>query len=299
MIRGYLYSLLAVMLWSGNFVIANEASSAISPIELAFYRWLIAFVVLLPFASKAFIKARHTIKDKSSGIRLLMASLMGVSALNTLIYMAGKSTPSVDLSLISVTSPAFIVEIHWLVLRKRVRPVTWLGVGMAMAGCVWLIGVGSLSSLAGPGVLEGELLMVAASITFAIYTVVQRVPEGMADAEYLLLMIFAGLLGLLPFYLLHGALWGWSPMTLGTGLYALYLGVFASLVAFYLWNKSVRIMGATRTGVSYYALPCFVYLIDYAMGRRGVSGAVLGSFVLILGGALIIHKSSKPMSAPQ
>lgn len=83
MIRGYLYSLLAVMLWSGTFVIANKAGSAMSPIDLAFYRWLIAFVVLLPFANKAFLKARHTIKDKGCVMRLLLASLMGVSALRS------------------------------------------------------------------------------------------------------------------------------------------------------------------------------------------------------------------------
>lgn len=289
MIRGYLYSLLAVVLWSANFVIANKASSAIAPIELAFYRWLVAFVCLLPFAKSAFVRGQDIFRDKGRIRRFLVTALTGVSAFNTLIYIAGKSTPAVDLSLIAIASPAFIVNINSLVFRKRVRSVTWFGVAMAMVGCVWLIGTNDTSSLKDLRVSMGDILMVVASITFAIYTVLQRAPKGMADEEYLLLLIFTGLLGLLPFYLLRVALYGWSPITLDTGLYILYLGVFSSLVAFYLWNKSVKIIGAQKTGVSYYALPCFVYIIEYVMGGREVSMVVGGSFALIFVGALVIH----------
>lgn len=288
-IKGWLYALLAVALWSANFVIANKASATIAPVELAFYRWLVAFICLLPFARPTFARIQDVLKDKREVRRLALTAFTGVSAMNTLIYLAGKSAPAVDLSLISVASPAFIVAINRLVFRRRVRSATWLGVGMAMMGCVWLIGTDGTSSLAGLKVSTGDLLMVVASITFAVYTVVQRAPKGMADGEYLLLLIFTGLVGLLPFYLVREALYGCSPITLDTGVYILYLGVFASLVAFYLWNKSVKLIGASRTGVSYYALPCFVYLIEYVAGGKVLSGAVVGSFALIVAGAIVIH----------
>ena len=111
MVMEYLYSLLAVALWSVNFVIADIVSSKITPIELSFYRWLVAFMVLSPFMRSVPKSVITVVRDRVVLWSFIVASLLGISIFNTLIYMAGRYTSSINMSLIAVTSPVFITVI--------------------------------------------------------------------------------------------------------------------------------------------------------------------------------------------
>lgn len=289
MIRGYLYSLLAVALWSANFVIADIVSSKITPVDLSFYRWLIAFLVLSPFMGSALGGVKTIVKDKAILCSFLAASFLGISIFNTLIYMAGRYTTSINMSLIAVTSPVFITVINRLFFGKTVRVITWLGVMLTTVGCVVLITKGNLSTLTGLRISFGDTLMLLAAISFSLYTVLQRIPKGVTNVEYLFLMIFVGLVALLPFYLADAFFDNNPAVSLKTLSYILYLGIFSSLVAFYLWNKSISIMGSMKTGVSYYMLPVFVFLIDYMAFGTKLSNLIAISFLLIATGIIIIH----------
>ncbi|MHB8849688.1 MAG: DMT family transporter [Acidithiobacillus ferriphilus] len=289
MVRGYIYSLLAVALWSANFVIANVVSSEITPIELSFYRWLIAFMVLLPFMRSALNSAKTIVKDRTIFLSFIAASLLGISTFNTLIYMAGRYTSSINMSLIAVMSPAFITIINRIFLGRPVRGITWFGVLLATVGCVVLITKGNLTILTGLQVSFGDILMLFAAISFSVYAVVQRIPKGMSHIEYLFLMIFAGLVALFPFYLTDMFIGNNFHVNLTTLSYILYLGIFSSLIAFYLWNRSIGIIGSMQTGVAYYLLPLFVFLIDYIAFRTKLNNLIVSSFLLIFGGVIIIH----------
>ncbi|AEM46603.1 protein of unknown function DUF6 transmembrane [Acidithiobacillus ferrivorans SS3] len=289
MVRGYIYSLLAVALWSANFVIANVVSSEITPIELSFYRWLIAFMVLLPFMRSALNSAKTIVKDRTIFLSFIAASLLGISTFNTLIYMAGRYTSSINMSLIAVMSPAFITIINRIFLGRPVRGITWFGVLLATVGCVVLITKGNLTILTGLQVSLGDILMLFSAISFSVYAVVQRIPKGMSHIEYLFLMIFAGLVALFPFYLTDMFIGNNFHVNLTTLSYILYLGIFSSLIAFYLWNRSIGIIGSMQTGVAYYLLPLFVFLIDYIAFRTELNNLIVSSFLLIFGGVIIIH----------
>ena len=54
-ILGYFFALAATAIWSGNFILARDLNESISPINLAFLRWVIAIIVFLPFAYKHLI----------------------------------------------------------------------------------------------------------------------------------------------------------------------------------------------------------------------------------------------------
>ena len=55
-------AVLATLIWSGNFVVARAVNKSIPPIALNFYRWLIASVLILPFAWHQLRKAWPLIK---------------------------------------------------------------------------------------------------------------------------------------------------------------------------------------------------------------------------------------------
>ena len=59
-------AVLATIIWSGNFIIARSAKDNIPPITLAFYRWLSATLILLPFTWKLFVKEFGILKKRLS-----------------------------------------------------------------------------------------------------------------------------------------------------------------------------------------------------------------------------------------
>ena len=104
---GTIFAILATLIWSANFVIARGLSSQVPPITLAFYRWFTALIAISPFAVKSAWQNRTIIKENI--LYLTLAGFFGVTLFNTLIYIAGQSTTSFNLSLIAVSSPIFIV----------------------------------------------------------------------------------------------------------------------------------------------------------------------------------------------
>jgi len=107
-ISGYLFATGATAIWSGNFIIARGLNESIPPISLAFWRWVVAVIVFLPFALKPLIDEWDILKENIP--YLSVTALLGITIFNTLIYFAGHTTTAINLSLISITFPIFIVS---------------------------------------------------------------------------------------------------------------------------------------------------------------------------------------------
>src|SRR6185369_16215995 len=86
---------LASFIWSGNFIIARGVYKEIPPISLNFYRWLVASIIIFPFALKKFKNEWPAVKR--SWLYLFFAALMGISLFNTFVYVAGHYTTAINL----------------------------------------------------------------------------------------------------------------------------------------------------------------------------------------------------------
>ena len=117
-ILGYFFAICATAIWSGNFIIARGLNESIPPISLAFWRWVVAVVVCLPFALKPLIVEWDIIKEHIP--YLSITSLLGITIFNTLIYFAGHTTTAINLSLISITFPVFIVILSRIFFRESI-----------------------------------------------------------------------------------------------------------------------------------------------------------------------------------
>ena len=125
-ISGILLALIAVIVWGGNFVIARGVSSQISPISLAFYRWSLATIILLPIAWKQFRSELPIIRLHIPN--LLFAALFGIALFNTLVYVAGHYTTAINLALIGTTSsPIMSTVLAYFFLKEKPSGLRILG----------------------------------------------------------------------------------------------------------------------------------------------------------------------------
>ena len=156
-------------IWSGNFIIARGLNQSISPLGLAFWRWCIASLAILPFALPRLKAGWPIIKRNFSYLSL--TSFLGVTLFNTLIYYAGRSTSAINLSLISITFPIFIVLMSRIFFKDPLTLRKCAGIFLVAVGVAVLITKGRLEKLLHIDFALGDLLMLLAALTFASYSI--------------------------------------------------------------------------------------------------------------------------------
>jgi drug/metabolite transporter (DMT)-like permease len=291
-LKGYLFALGSTAIWSGNFIIARGLNQSISPISLAFWRWLLASIVILPFAAKHIQNDWQAIKKNIP--YLTVTSFLAVTLFNTLIYFAGRSTTAINLSLISITFPIFIVVMSRIFFHDPITFRKTLGIILVAAGIIYLITKGEPEKVLDIKLAAGDLLMLIAALTFATYSILlKRKPASLGIWSFQASTFIMGTVFLTPWFLMDRLSRPALPMSVGIALAILYVGILASLVAFFMWSKAVETLGPSRAGMLYYTLPLFSGLWSFLFLGEMIGYMHLISILLIIPGILIANSKSK------
>lgn len=287
--KGALFALLATLLWSVNMVIASGIKGHIPPVGLAFWRWTIACIVLAPFALKSAIENWTIIKKH---IRYLMlTAVLGITIFNTLIYFAGKTTSAVNLSLIAISIPLFIVVLSRIIFKEKVSNTKIVGIATIITGVLVLITKGSLEALLHINFTIGDLLMLVACFFFAYYTIlVRQKPKELTPKVFLFSVFVLGVIFLFPFYLWEHLFYKKVIFDTTTILTTGYVGIFASLVSYYLWNEAIRLIGTSKTALIYYLIPVFSGILAYFFLGQAIVITQIISMGIIITGLLITNR---------
>ena len=292
---GYLFALGATAIWSGNFIVARGLSDHIPPVSLAFSRWMVAVLCFAPFAIKGLIKEWPVIRQHL--VYFSITSFIGITSFNTFIYIAGHTTTAMNLSLIAITFPIFIMIFSRILYQEVLSIQKGIGVLLVLTGVVFLITKGALSTIMDISFAIGDLWMLAASILFAGYSLLlKRKPQGISVYTLQFTCFLMGLFFLLPFFVWEqGQLAAQGNYLNQTTIPAiLYVGIFASLCAFVLWNQAIVTLGPSKAGMVYYTLPLFSGFLGYLFLNETIGFVHFLSMVLIFSGIVITNQSVRP-----
>jgi drug/metabolite transporter (DMT)-like permease len=280
---------LANLLWSGNWVLGRALRDALDPISLNFWRWLIAVVVLAPFALPGLAAKRHVIR-KHAGILALLA-LIGVSIFQSLVYQGLKTTTTVNAVLINCSAPLFIMLCAWVLEGERGTLRQLGGILLSVLGIFIIVSRGEPVRLLQLEFHSGDAWILLAVAIWGVYSVLlKRRPPELGGVHFLFVLAVAGVLFLAPAF----ALQTWqSPPRLPTAseaLAVLYVGLAASVAAFIFWNRGVAAVGPNAAGFTLYLLPTFGTLLAIAF-----LGETFGAFhavgiVTIVSGVILANR---------
>jgi drug/metabolite transporter (DMT)-like permease len=285
----YLLVSLAPLFWSGNFVLGRALHETIPPIALSFWRWAVALLILLPFVSRGLYRQAGIIRRHWAILALL--GLLGVTNFNTFVYVGLQATTATNAVLLVSTTPVLILALSFLLLGLTVRPPQAAGVLLSLAGVGAIVTAGDPSTLSQFELNTGDLWVLAAVASWALYSVCLRWrPPGLDSLVFLTATMIAGLVPLLPLYL-----WDLERgSTLDVDAVALgaigYVALFPSVLAYIFWNRGVAELGANRTGQFLHLMPVFgtllsVLLLDERLARYHLVGmALIASGILLAGG---------------
>ncbi|MGB5079988.1 MAG: DMT family transporter [Burkholderiales bacterium] len=256
----FLLLALAMLFWAGNWVVGRALRDLFEPNALNFWRWLVAVVVLAPFALPR-LRGRLPAIRRSAGL-LLALSFLGVALFQSLVYSGLKTTTAVNAVLLNSSLPAFMLLCSWAIEGERGTRRQVAGMLISLAGILVILARGDPASLARLEFHAGDALILLAMPAWGVYSVLlKRRPPELDGIAFLFVISAIGAVLLLPAVALEAyyAPPRW-PGAAGVAA-ALYVGLAASVGAFICWNRGVAIVGANAAGFTVHLLPAFGTLL--------------------------------------
>jgi len=251
-----LFPLFAVLIWSVNAAVSKASAGVIDPGAISFYRWVLAFVVMTPFLLPGVIRNRRAILPH--WWKLLILGLLGTVLFQSLAYYAAHTVSALFIGIITALVPLLTVLISIVVLRVVPTQGIALGSIISILGLTWLVSGGQPQLLLEHGIGKGEMMMLAASASYALYGVLtRRWSLPLPHWQSLYVQVGFGVLILLPNFLLTQD----TQLTSQNIPLVLFAGIAASIFAPFLWIKGVTHLGANTTSIFMNLAPVFTAVI--------------------------------------
>ncbi|WFS62523.1 DMT family transporter [Pseudodesulfovibrio thermohalotolerans] len=294
---GYFFITLGIMFWSGNFVAARGLAQELQPATINLLRWILATLIFLPFGWRAFWREREAVLRHWKVLSLL--ALTGISLYDTVVFMAGHTTGTLNMSLIATLSPLLTALTAQFLYKERIGHSMYLGIAVSSFGVAYLVTGGQLGRLLSLHFTPGDLLILSTTCMSAVYnTAVSKVANKLSQTTLFLSISLLGTLYLVPLYLWEtGGRITLPPISGDVAVSLIYLAVLASILCFLFWNSAVQILGAPKAMLFYYTLPPVSALIAWFVIDEPVNRTQLLSGALILGGIFVALYEGAPRSA--
>ncbi|AKG72283.1 MULTISPECIES: DMT family transporter [Serratia] len=274
-----LFPLLAVLIWSINAVVSKVSATAIDPAAISFYRWALALIVLTPFVLPGALRNWPAIR--ANWWKLMILGLLGMVLYQSLAYYAAHSVSALFMGILNSLIPLLTVLIGIFVLR--VAPTVGIALGsiLSLGGLVWLVSAGQPGLLLQHGIGKGELMMFAASASYALYGVLtKRWAIPLPNWQSLYVQIVFGVVLLLPNFLMAQDV----QLTSQNIPLVLFAGIPASIAAPFLWIQGVMRLGANKASIFMNLAPVFTAIIAVLFLHEQLhSYHLIGGGVALLG----------------
>ena len=280
------------LFWAGNAVLARALVGEFPPLALSFWRWAMAFVLIAPFAAASVWRHRAVIRAQWP--LLAWTSLLGVGCYNSLQYLALQTSTAVSTTLIGASGPIITLLVGAAFFSSPVVRRQWSGAAVSLLGVLWVIARGAPGNLLQLHFAAGDLIMLAATLAWSVYTWLLRTQRPpLPLTVFLTVQIALGALMILPFYLLESAITQQAPAPTPTNFAALvYVVLLPSLAAYYCWDRGVARVGAVLPMYFVNLTPVFAACLSWALLDDPIGVYHLVGGALILAGIYLAAEKS-------
>jgi len=289
-ILAFLLLAFANLLWAGNWIAGRALREAFEPVELNFWRWVVATLVLAPFALPR-LRGKGAVLRRHAGILLLLA-FAGVALFQSLVYLGLRTTTAVNAVLLNSSLPMFMLLCSWIIERERASLRQVSGMLLSFCGILVILARGDPASLLQFELHAGDAWILLAMPVWGIYSVLlKRRPLELGGLEFLFVISAAGTLMLAPaaaaLALHQPPRWPGEAAALGV----LYMGIGASVLAFFFWNRGVAVVGANAAGFTIHLLPAFGTLLAILVLGEAFALFHAAGIATILAGVLLATRA--------
>lgn len=276
--------ILCVLFWSGNFVVGRYIRGDIEPIELAFFRWIFVFIIILPVLIKNFKTISNSVKNNFK--ILLLLSFLGITLFNTILYTGLSATTSTNALIINSCIPIVIIVLSYFILKQNITLIQGIGIIFSTLGVIYLVLKGDIGVIYTLEFNEGDFWIIISSLTWALYSVIVKFkPKDLNDLEFFATIVTIGLILLTPIYLVQGYEFQEQIKIVKNNFFIfIYVSVFASVLSYYFWHYGIKEIGANKTSQFTHLMPLFGSFLAYIfLGETLELYHIIGMFLIATG----------------
>lgn len=277
--------LIAVLFFSGAFIAGNYSTSQFPPFSLTLFRFLFAFFFMIPILK---ISGENMTLEKGDIWYILMLTVVGMIGYHVFFFIALRHTSVINSSLIAAINPIATTLFSVIILKEKLTFKNCLAIGICFLGIMVVITKGDFRILKTLSFNLGDLYMVVAVVSWALYTVLSKKLLKKYSPIKVTTWLFAMtvVVSLPAFiwenpasYLKDTNLKGWTSI--------LYMALFASTCGYLIQQISIKKIGPMKTNLYYNLVPVFSMILSFFILHTKVTTAQLVAGAFIIGGVII------------
>ena len=253
----YIFLLLTVTFWAGNFIVGKFASFyEVPPFSLNFYRWFFAWLILAPFTIPEILKKKKYIFENYK--LFIILGVTSITIFNSIVYYSLNFTQVISGVLMISTIPVMIMFFSFILKIEKTNLFQIIGVIFSFLGVIIIITKANFQILKNLDFNKGDITMVVAMFSWALYsTLLKRQKYELSQISLLQVVMTFGLIFLIPIYFIEYQIGYRINLDKPFILILSYVVLLPGLASFILWIKGISMIGANRSGVFLHLMPIF------------------------------------------
>ncbi len=283
---GFLSGLTAASIWGGMYVVSKVVMAVIPPFSLIVTRLVLGILTLAIIVA---IRKSWKVMRRQFW-RIFSVGLVGYGISLGFQFVGTNFSTAANGSLVTSATPAFVLLFAALILAERITLRRLVALGIATAGVVAVID--PRNAALSPSFFWGNICLVAAALTWALYSVLIRKVTRDTDVLTTTLIAFIGGLPVcLPLSCWEAMTQGFGRISLGVVGGILFIGIISTAIAMYLWNTAFTILDAGTASLTFFAQPVVGTLLSVLfLSERITPLFVIGG--VLIGVALLVSSKA-------
>ena len=282
---------LAALFWAGNTIAARLAIDEISPLTLTALRWAMVAAVLWPVYGREIRRHWPQIRPRLALIVLL--ALLGMTGFNALYYVAAHDTSAINIAILQGSMPIFVLAGAYLAHGSRVGLLQQLGVLITALGVAVVATHGAPQSILEVEFNQGDLVMLAACVLYALYTVALRDRPNMPGVPFFALLALIAAITSLPLVIFE-VMGGSFRLPTAQGLaVTVWIAIFPSFLSQIFYLRGVDLIGPGRAGVFVNLVPVFAAVLAVGLISEPFAPYHAAALILVLGGIWLAQRTAR------
>ena len=282
--------LLVPFFWGGAFGSTKHVLSEVPPLTVSAFRFMTAGLLMAGWTLWRNEWDWNPVRRNWPG--LLLLGISGVLGYNALFSIGMQYTTAINGALVVVINPVTTSIVAVLFLGERFSIRLGLGVLLSLLGVLTVITRGDLSALQTLSINKGEVWLLGAVASWTTYTslakvVMRNMPVAMATTVSTLIgavMLWAASLS--------ESSWGKLPDVSGqVAVELVFLAVFPSFIAYLIFNRGIREIGASKASAYINLMPVNAVMIAALFYGETVTAQQIAGMFLVMSGVLLTTRA--------
>jgi drug/metabolite transporter (DMT)-like permease len=247
---------------ASNLIVARGGVEYVPPISLAFWRWTVVFLILLPFTYLSLRKNYTSVKNEYK--KLFVLGALGCGVCGAFPFLAGQTTTVANMGIIYTSSPVFIILISSIFFKEKINFIKVIGLIACLVGVFAIIIKGDINLLINLKFTLGDLWMLGAAIGWALYSIYLFYwKTNLQIFQRFTLVALFGAISLLPFYIVEEVFIERTFFDSDFFAWVIFAAISPGIIAFTLYTVAQKKLGASLTGFTLYIFTIYAAIYGY------------------------------------